>query len=54
MAYRDARAEAITDADSAEIEAQLVQAYRALRASAGRVSAATKKPRTMPGLRRLG
>jgi hypothetical protein len=36
MAYRDARAEAINDADWTDIEAQLVKAYRALRASAGR------------------
>ena len=36
MAYRDARGEGITEADWAAIEAQLVGAYRSLKASVTR------------------
>jgi hypothetical protein len=63
MAYRDARAQAMTDQDWTEIECRLRRAYRSLKAAvtasqpvmhAGRIGyallASTKKPRTMPGL----
>ncbi|WP_426609053.1 hypothetical protein [Bradyrhizobium sp. McL0616] len=36
MAFRDARAEAITEADWIRIESQLAEAYRSLKASAAR------------------
>jgi hypothetical protein len=51
MAYRDARGEGITEADWAAIEAQLVGAYRSLKASVTRLPGPeNEKAPAIPGL----